>query len=83
MNEATLRQLDRLIDQLNSEEQAVLIEGLAQRLRQRMRLSEAQPQDLYGIWKGKFPEDIDLDSALREIRQGWNKEWTNKGEFVE
>ena len=32
-------------------------------------------QPLYGAWKGKVPEDFDLDAALREIRGEWTKEW--------
>ncbi|GEM_PF-5554308 len=28
-------------------------------------------QSLYGIWKDKFPEDLDVDKALQEIRFGW------------
>lgn len=27
-----------------------------------------QPQSLYGIWKGKFPQDLDLDKELAQIR---------------
>jgi hypothetical protein len=34
-----------------------------------------QPQVLYGAWKDKFPEDIDLDGILGEIRGEWMKEW--------
>jgi len=32
-----------------------------------------QPQSLYGIWKGKFPQELDLDKELAEIRGGWKK----------
>ena len=32
------------------------------------------PRDLYGIWKGEFPTDFDVDAALREIRGEWQKE---------
>ena len=41
------------------------------------------PQDLYGIWKDKFPENVDLDAALREMRQEWELEWDEKGTFTE
>lgn len=38
-----------------------------------------QPQresvDLYGIWKGKFPDDFDIDAVLYEIRHEWEKEF--------
>ena len=31
------------------------------------------PKRLYGDWKGKFPEDFDIDAALREIRKQWTR----------
>jgi N6-adenosine-specific RNA methylase IME4 len=33
-----------------------------------------RPRDLYGIWKNGFPQDFDIDAALREIRGGWQTE---------
>jgi hypothetical protein len=27
-----------------------------------------QPRDLYGIWKGGFPKDFDVNAAQRQIR---------------
>lgn len=38
---------------------------------------QKQTVDLYGAWRGKFPEDIDLDAELKEIRQAWEKEGNN------
>ncbi len=35
---------------------------------------EPKPRDLYGIWRGKFPDDLDLDKELYEIRHEWEKE---------
>jgi hypothetical protein len=35
---------------------------------------ERKPRDLYGIWKGKVPDDFDIDAALYEIRHEWEKE---------
>lgn len=32
-----------------------------------------KPRSLYGIWRGKFPEDLDLDKELAKIRKGWQK----------
>jgi hypothetical protein len=38
-------------------------------------------QTLYGAWRGKFPEDFDVDATLKEIRGEWLKEWEeNKNE---
>jgi hypothetical protein len=37
--------------------------------------AEKQPQVLYGVWRGRFPDDFDLDAALKEIRSEWLKEW--------
>ena len=31
-------------------------------------------KSLRGSWKGKFPEDFDLDAELKEIRSEWEKE---------
>ncbi len=32
-------------------------------------------QPLYGVWRGKFPADFDLNAALKEIRGEWAKGW--------
>jgi hypothetical protein len=37
-------------------------------------------QDLYGAWKGKFSEDVNLYTALGEIRHAWEVEW-DEGKF--
>ena len=29
---------------------------------------------LRGIWKGKFPDDVDTEALLREIRSEWKEE---------
>jgi hypothetical protein len=63
-------QVDRLLENLNREELLTLIEKITQRLRQ----VERKPQPLYGIWKGKFPEEADIDDALQEIRSQWHEE---------
>ena len=31
---------------------------------------------LAGRWQTYFPPDFDIDSALREIRSEWEKEWS-------
>jgi hypothetical protein len=70
MQIAKQEQIDTLLDTLNREELLTLIEQIAQRLRQ----VEREPQPLYGTWKGKFPEDVDIDEALREIRSQCREE---------
>jgi hypothetical protein len=63
-------QVDKLLETLNREELLTLIEKITPRLRQ----VERKPQPLYGIWKGKFPEEADIDDALQEIRSQWHEE---------
>lgn len=72
MSQAQLRKVEEMAAQLNAEEQLMLMERLAQRLQQRSRSNA--PQDLQGIWKGRFKEDFDLDATLREIRSSWQRE---------
>jgi hypothetical protein len=63
-------QVDMLLATLSREELLTLIEKIAQRLRH----VERRPQQLYGVWKGKFPEEADIDDALQEIRSQWRQE---------
>ena len=63
-------QIDKLLAALSRDELLTLLEQIAQRLRQ----AEHPPQALYGVWKGKFPEEVDIDDALQEIRSQWKKE---------
>ena len=70
MQLAKQEQIDTLLETLNREELLTLIETIAQRLRQ----VERKPQPLYGVWKGKFPEDANIDEALQEIRIQWREE---------
>jgi hypothetical protein len=34
-----------------------------------------KPQSLRGDWSDAFPEDLDVDAELKEIRGEWQKEW--------
>jgi hypothetical protein len=63
-------QVDTLLATLSREELLTLIEKIVQRLRQ----VECKPQPLYGVWKGKFPEEADIDDTLQEIRSQWREE---------
>jgi hypothetical protein len=83
MSSMAMRQVESLLDELSVSEQAELIEQLARRIRLAASPVNAQPQDLYGAWKDKFPEDVELDTVLREIRQEWKTELGEEDEFTE
>jgi hypothetical protein len=83
MSSMVLRQVESLLDELTVGEQVVLIERLARRIRLAAVPPGGQPRDLYGVWSDKFPEDVDLDTALREIRQEWETEWDEDGDLAE
>ncbi len=76
MNAEIAAKMDRLLDQMSTEDQLALVERLVQRLRLALRSSEpeADAARLYGLWRGAFPEDFDLDGALSEIRHGWEQQ---------
>ncbi|HXH12390.1 MAG TPA: hypothetical protein VNP04_21810 [Alphaproteobacteria bacterium] len=61
-----MQQIEALLEGLSRDELLSLIEHIARRLRQR---EERPPQPLYGIWKGKFPEDVDIDDVLAKIQR--------------
>lgn len=64
MQTAKQEKIDELLESLNRDELLTLLERIAQQLRR----VEHPPQALYGVWKGQFPEDANIDDALREIR---------------
>ena len=70
MNE--FQEITKRAERLSPAEQLALVEHLAHRLRS-TAASDRKPIDLYGAWKGKFPEDIDVISDVREIRNGWKQ----------
>jgi hypothetical protein len=63
-----LKHIEALLEGLPPDDLLALIEYIAQRLRQR---EARNPQTLYGIWRGKFSEDADIDATLKEVRQQW------------
>jgi hypothetical protein len=67
-----IEQIEALLEELSPDELLALIEYIARRLRQR---EERKPQPLYGSWRGKFPEDADIDAALKEVRQQWQEDF--------
>ena len=68
-----LEKVTEMADRLSPDEQLRLVEHLARRL-QTKRIEKKKPQSLRGIWKGKIPEDIDVEAEIREIRDEWKKE---------
>ncbi len=66
-----IEQIETLLEELSPDELLTLIEYIARRLRQR---EERKPQPLYGSWRGKFPEDADIDATLKEVRQQWQED---------
>jgi hypothetical protein len=65
-----IQQIEALLEELSLDELLALIENIARRLRQH---EERKPQPLYGSWRGKFPEDAEIDAALKEVRQQWQE----------
>ena len=81
MDEITLEHVESLADQLSVEDLRALTEHLTNKLQTASTNggTERKPQDLYGIWKGAFPNDLDIESALYEIRHEWEKEFEEFG----
>ncbi len=72
MGTATLEDITELTEQLSEEDKLRLVEYLAQSLRKHQETG--QRKDLYGIYRGLVPENVDIDSALKEIRHDWEEE---------
>jgi hypothetical protein len=82
MANITLDQVTRLADELSPKEQQCLVEHLTRKLQRtesgtgaEVREDKRIPQDLYGIWRDRFPPDLDIDRVLYEIRHEWEAEW--------
>jgi hypothetical protein len=66
------QQIESLLEGLSPDELLALIEHIARRL----RLHELRkPQPLHGIWRGKFPEDADIDTTLKKVRHQWQEDF--------
>jgi hypothetical protein len=65
-----LEHIKQLSESLNDEQRR----SLAAFLSSRESPENRQLRDLYGIWKGAFPGDFDVDDTLHEIRGEWQKE---------
>ncbi|MDY0004322.1 MAG: hypothetical protein RBU30_23680 [Polyangia bacterium] len=62
----TISELELITDGLSFEDRLRLLEHLARGLRSSE--GDRGPGRLWGIWKDRVPEDLDLDAALLEIR---------------
>jgi hypothetical protein len=71
--QTTLEEVTTMAEKLTPSEKIKLVKHLAISL-EKMPFDRKQPQDLYGSWSGKFPEDTDVEAIIREIRDEWKKE---------
>ena len=69
-----LEEVTALADKLSLSEKIRLVKHLAISL-ENSTLEKKKPQSLYGAWKGKFPEDFDVEKEIREIRDEWKKKF--------
>ncbi len=67
------QEVNRMAERLTLHEQAMLVQLLARRLAQGTA-PEKKSQSMRGIWKDKFPPDLDLETELTEIRTVWQEE---------
>jgi len=74
MSASTVKKIESLLSLLSVDEQLSLIRKITDQLR---RAKPGPPQSLRGVWKDKFPVDLDLDAALDEIRTGWHEDVEN------
>jgi hypothetical protein len=69
---STLREVEQLVSGLTFDERGRVLENLARSLRTAGH--SGAPERLWELWKDRFPEDIDLDAGLADIRAGWSTE---------
>jgi hypothetical protein len=75
MSESVFEQIRRMAESLSLVDRVALIEELAHSLGQGSAdEQQTKLRSLRGAWRGRFPEDADLDSALHEIRTEWERE---------
>jgi hypothetical protein len=71
----SIHEITQAAEQLSTEEQLYIIEHLIRNVRQRTAATNGyKPQDIYGIWRDRVPEDFDVESALNSIRNEWLQE---------
>jgi hypothetical protein len=69
-----LEKVTALADKLSPSEKIKLVKHLASSL-ENTPFEKKKPQSLYGAWKGKFPDDMDVEEQIREIRDEWKKKF--------
>ena len=76
MSRITLSYVETLAFQLPADEQQLLAKHLIDHSSQKLdeKKGPLLREDLYGLWRGKCDEDLDLDQTLYEIRHEWEKE---------
>jgi hypothetical protein len=75
MTTIDLNEVEKLADQLPPHEQLALIQHLTQQIRAAMTgPGAAAPKSLYGMWKGAAPDNLDVEKAIRDIRDEWKSE---------
>ena len=81
MTGITLDYVEALAFQLSAEEQQLLAEHLTSQTKNGSAKNRVEPlrEDLYGLWRGKFPDDLDIEKGIREIRDEWKKELEEYG----
>ncbi len=71
---ATFEEVTAIAEKLTPVEKIKLVKHLAQSL-ENISLEKKKPQDLRGIWQGNFPDDLDVEKEIREIRDAWKKKF--------
>jgi hypothetical protein len=83
MAQITLDQVTRMADQLSTAEKRRLVEHLTHQIERpidrtapgAVGATATRPQSLRGIWQSAFPDDLDINAVLDEIRGEWQMEW--------
>jgi hypothetical protein len=66
-----IQQIESLLEGVSPGELLALIEHIARQLRLH---EEHNPRPLHGIWREKFPEDVDIDTTLKKVRHQWQED---------
>lgn len=72
--QTTLEEIATMAEKLTPTEKIKLVKHLAISL-EKAPFENKKPQDLRGIWQGKFPESVDVEKEIREIRNDWKKKF--------
>lgn len=72
--QTTLEEVATLAEKLTPSEKIRLVKHLAISL-EKIPFENKKPQSLRGSWKGKVPDDFDVEKEIREIRDDWKKKF--------